>query len=217
MALIDRMLKDEWSKEGTLSYQMAYLLSRVLDTPVTIGLIALTFGSKVDGAGGWVLTLLLGNFGLPLLFLFNSYRTKRITDLDITKREERFVWFSFAGLCWLGTLVFTLNAGRVGIFIPELILMFQIWLAVFGLLNATITFLWKISGHAMVMTSLTLWLAVLWNPWFILGLITAVPVLAWARFRLQKHTPAQLAAGTLLMLIVTSTIWYLFNSSMILY
>jgi membrane-associated phospholipid phosphatase len=173
-------------------------------------LIAMTFVFKAEAEWAWIVLMGLGDFLLPIFFLLNSFRNESISDLDLTKREERLVWFSIAAGFWILTLIVILIVDPLGFKIPNIMKLFQIWLAIFGTLNAGITYVWKISGHAMAATAWSLWLAFLWNPWFALGLITLVPIVSWGRLRLNKHTPAQIVAGILLMLLVTPAVWFYF-------
>lgn len=209
--MLKKMLQEDLGKEKNFSYKTAYVLSRMFDTSVTVFLVAMIFVFKADAQSGWIILMGLGDFLLPILFLLNSFRTNSISDLDLTKREERVVWFSIAAGFWTITLLAVFVAGSLGIYVPNIMKLFQIWLAIFGTLNAIITFFWKISGHTMVATSLSLWLGFLWNPWWTLGLITLVPIISWARLRLEKHTLAQIIAGILLMLVVTPAVWFYFG------
>lgn len=204
-----RMLQTEWQKDKRFSYKLAYILSRMFDTSVTVFLVAMVFVLKAEARLPWILVMGLGDLVLPIIFLVTSFRAGRIRDLDLTHRNERVVWFTIAAAFWVLTLLVVLIFDSINA--PDIMKLFQIWLAVFGVLNAAITYAWKISGHAMVATALSLWLSFLWNPWFALLLITLLPLIAWARLRLNKHTPAQLVAGFLLMLLVTPAIWLLFG------
>lgn len=209
MGMILKMLQEEWQKEKQFSFKLAYVLSRMFDTSVTVFLVAMVFVFKAEPRLMWILVMAAGNLVLPIFFLVSSFRAGRIRDLDLTHRNERVVWFTIAAAFWVLTLLIILIFDAINA--PEIMKVFQIWLAVFGVLNAAITYVWKISGHVMVATALSLWLSFLWNPWFALLLITLVPLIAWARLRLDKHTPAQLVVGFLLMLLVTPAIWRLFG------
>lgn len=203
------MLREDWQKDTNRSYRLAYLLSRMFDTSVTNSLVAIIFLIRVQIQLSWFTVLALGNFVLPMIFLIQSFRTKRIADLDLTSREERKIWVNFLALFWGGTflivLIFDLG-------IPRDMLMFQAWLALLGIINAIVTNFWKISGHTMVATGLSLWLAFLYSEWFLLLLPTFVPLVAWARYYTKKHTIAQLVAGAVSMLIVTPLVWLLFGA-----
>lgn len=93
--------------------------------------------------------------------------------------------------------------------VPEILLM-QAWFALFGILNVSITYFWKISGHMMAATGLVMWLSLLWSPIFLLLLITFIPLVAWSRLSMRKHTLAQVMAGTCLMVMIVLAIWLLF-------
>ncbi len=197
------MVKD--SEHSGLTYKFAYLLSRLFDTPIMTFEIFLVFLFKDRVELNWLAVILLGDLILPMIYLVYSYSNKHISDLDITNRKEREVWYTVLATCWILTLV-------VGFLLrfPIHMLVFQTWLTVFGVLDTVITFFWKISGHAMLSTSLVLWLSFLWNPFYIIFLVIFVPLICWARLRTGKHTIPQLVVGTLLMLVVTPIIRFLF-------
>jgi putative transposase len=200
------MLIDDWQKEPSTSYRLAYLLSRFFDTPIMALGIFLVFVFRVQVELEWLLILVIGNLVLPVGHLAYRYYLNRISDLDITHRHERISWYTGMALFWVGTLI------TIVLFfpsIPRLIMIYQFWLAVFGVLNAFVTYYWKISAHAMLSTGLTLWLFLLWNFWFLLLLFTFVPLICWARFRTKKHTVMQLVAGVFSMLILIPLIWLL--------
>jgi membrane-associated phospholipid phosphatase len=202
------MLQEDWNKEKNLSYRLAYIMSRLFDTTTTLFATSMTFVLKAEAQVAWILTMGLGDI-LPILFLLYSFRTNRIADLDLTSRQERTIWFSVAAAFWTLTLFVVLLVDAIHV--PDIMKTFQIWLAIFGILNAGITYFWKISGHIMVATALSLWLSFLWDLRFLVLLVTFVPLLAWARLRLQKHTLSEITAAFFVMLIVTPLVWFVFG------
>lgn len=195
---------DQIEMENGRFYALAYVIARLFDPLVTNFLVSMVFLLSVDQISWrWFLVLLVGDLLLPVSFLIFSLQRGKISDFDMTKRQERMPYYTIVAVCWSGTLLVLLLMGNI----PVEILMMQTWLAVFGILNVGITKFWKISGHMMAATSLVLWLILLWSPAFLVLLFTLMPLLGWARWTMRKHTVAQLIAGVAVMLVVVPTIW----------
>ncbi len=190
-------------------YKVAYLISRIFDTPIMALEIFLIFliksfliKEKIDIL---LLTLIiLWNIIIPFFYFLYLYKKSSISDLDVSKREERVKWYFILTLFWTITLLLFFFFEK-----PRLLFAFQIWLVIFGILNAIITTFWKISGHAMLSTSLVLWLSLLVNKNFIFLFFIFIPLILWARFKSGHHSVNQLIAGVLLMLITTISVWHL--------
>jgi len=196
------------SNNNKKSYMVANAISRIFDTPVMILEIFLIFFIKtimLKGKIGFTISfvILSGNLIIPITCFLVLYKSKKISDLDISKREERVKFFFSLVLCWTITLLL-FNFLEV----PHLLYTFQVWLVIFGILNACITVFWKISGHAMLSAGLSLWLVFLVNKVFILLFFTFIPLIIWARKKTNKHSIAQLITGVILILFETSIIWY---------
>ncbi len=190
------------------SFAMANVISRIFDTPVmTLGifLIFLIKTILLKEKIGIILSsvILLWNLFIPVTYFLILYKSKKISDFDISRREERVKWFFALVLFWMTTLLL-FNFFEV----PHLIFTFQLWLVIFGITNACITVFWKISGHAMLSVSLVLWLTFLVNKIFFSLLFVFVPLIIWARIKANKHTLSQLITGSVLMFFITLFIWY---------
>lgn len=99
-------------------------------------------------------------------------------------------------------LIVTFRMGQ-----PEPLHALLVTLLILGFLVVLITIFWKISlhmlGSAMVVTAL---LAILGTGWWWISLL--IPLIAWARLKLKRHTPLQLMAGLLLGFSVTAVVLY---------
>lgn len=184
-------------------HPVAFMMSRIFDPAVTKILSGLAFLFLVKISPTWLAVLLMGNLFIPLAFFIYSLRQGSISDIDITKREERLPYYAMLAICWFVTLVVVWFMTDV----PTEIMMMQAWFVVFGVLNVSITYFWKISGHMMAGTALVLWLTLLWSPFFIVLLFTFIPLLGWSRWQMKKHTVAQVLAGICLMMVVVPIIW----------
>jgi len=82
-----------------------------------------------------------------------------------------------------------------------------ITLLVIGAVVAAITLVWKISLHMLGVGTLTAALLLVFGPsWWSVSLL--VPLVAWARLRLHRHTPYQLVGGFALGVGITSLIFW---------
>jgi len=135
-------------------------------------------------------------FLLPLGVFVFSLKTKRISDIDVTKRKERYGFNIAAVFCIAACLLVFYFLGEINLIYFYLKLMLPFFIYVI------ITFFWKISSHMLVNSIFILLLYFyLDNPVVLyLGLILLILV-GWSRIRLKKHTLSQVIAGGLLSLV----------------
>lgn len=137
--------------------------------------------------------LLVVELGLPVIFLLWSLKTKRISDWEMTRIEERRDFFLFVVLVHAVSLVLLSGLANTELFNLRLLLYI---IEVFG---TYITFFWKISAHAAVNITAVMILIHLFG-WWLWPLFVVVPVVAWSRWEQEKHTIPQLLGGTFLTL-----------------
>jgi membrane-associated phospholipid phosphatase len=140
----------------------------------------------------WLFVSAFWGAGFPMLYVFQLYWTGRISDLDMSVREERESVFSiFVISYFLGTV--TLYA----IHAPTILLATMAGYTGASFIVQSITHYWKISTHAMGITAPLVALVVLYGqqplPFTIL-----IPIVGWSRVYLKAHTVAQVLAGTFL-------------------
>jgi len=131
----------------------------------------------------------------------------RVSDLDLTRREERNQWLNWIVVSgWLGTIASFA-------FEPPQLYRSLLILSMVVLTTATlITFYKKISLHMTGATTTYLIINIIfdWRYWWLAVLL---PMIAWARWYLKKHTPVQLLLGTALpvviFLIIYIVVWKL--------
>jgi membrane-associated phospholipid phosphatase len=155
----------------------------------------------------WVL---LGNSAFftsigPMLYVFWLYATDRISDLDMSIREEReHVFVVFVIFFVLGTIDLWLIGA------PAIITASMAGFAVSSLVVQWITRYWKISTHALGITAPLIALCVIYGtrpaPFLIL-----IPIVCWARVYLRAHTTLQVIAGVALASVSTLVIFRLFH------
>ena len=155
----------------------------------------------------WVL---LGNSAFftsigPMLYVFWLYATDRISDLDMSKREEReHVFVVFVIFYVLGTIdLWLIDA-------PAIVTASMAGYAVSSLVVQWITRYWKISTHALGITAPLIALCVIYGP-RPLPFLVLIPIVCWARVYLGAHTPLQVVAGVALATVSTLVVFRLFG------
>ncbi len=132
---------------------------------------------------------------LPVIIFAVFLKKGIISDVDITRREQRPRFFSvLAALMLVGSA-----AGYV--YGNPLFFWLQLTVLATIMIMVVITLFWKISGHTMVNS-----LGIFFLNYFFAGkfwwlYFLLLPV-AWSRWHLKKHSPLQLLAGAVLGLAV---------------
>ncbi len=177
----------------TLDGRVAYVVSQVGSPPV-LTLAALAAHAALSAtARTWALAGVYALLAViaPLGHLVWLLRRGRVTDLDVQRREQRIRPMLFTLACGaLAWVVLALAAAPARL----LALTGALWLQM-GIVFV-ITFRWKISVHcasAATLAALTGFLA--GTP---LPLLIGLPLIAWSRVRLRRHTLAQAIAGACL-------------------
>ena len=181
--------KSGWSK------RLAWLISRVFDPVIEIPLliasvifIALTNGLRFR----FLIFLMFSDALLPALYMLWGLATKRISDWDMTRREERAGLYFFTIFCHLFGVVFAFLLGKV--LLAKILFIFWSLAVVFAL----ITVVWKISVHAGVNAAALAFFNHYygWQNYWWLALVLLVVL--WARVEIKKHTWTQVTAGAVL-------------------
>ncbi len=141
----------------------------------------------------------------PMLYVFWLYATDRISDLDMSVRDERETVFSTfvvfylagAGVLWLTHSPRVMIATMLGYFAATLVVGY-------------ITRYWKISTHALGIAAPLVALSLLYGreP---LPFLVLIPMVCWARVYLKAHSPLQVVAGALLGAVSTGLFFYIFH------
>jgi hypothetical protein len=159
--------------------------------------LALGYASERTRGLLWAILILLVVTGIPLVYLIIGRKRGWVSDLELSRRDERprFILVSLSsdvlalGMLWLGH----------GPHLLRLIVLTYFCLAI---VIFTISSFWKISMHMAGVGGFSTALVFAFGGtalWAFLSL----PLVAWARLRRRKHTPAQLIAGGLAGALVT--------------
>jgi membrane-associated phospholipid phosphatase len=126
---------------------------------------------------------------LPVVYVVWAIRTGRIADFHMSNRRERVAPFMVSLLCGLAAWILLIELGAPRDFVaPVLALLVQ------TLLLFLITLVWQVSVHTAVTASLVTFTCLVVGPSAVL-LIGFVPLVAWARLYLGRHTVAQTVVG----------------------
>lgn len=186
--------------------RLARGVSDVLSPPLIAVIGIFLVATLIDSPSSWwwvgyylTLTVLF-----PLAYLVWKVHRGEISDFHIRLREQRIRPLALTLACSI-TALGSLWVGHA----PRVLQIF----ASLGVLQIgfilLVTLRWKISGHAAAIGSLAIFL------WGMYGAsaapaLLAIPLVAWARVRLYRHTLAQTLAGLLVGIVFTSTMFYLF-------
>jgi membrane-associated phospholipid phosphatase len=172
-------------------------LARILSTifnPFLTALALFVILSHVEAkstADFWWLLLLSTAFTsiLPMLFIFFLYATDRISDLDMSVREERErVFGAFVIFYLTGTVALWLTHS------PRLMIATMAGYTLSTIVVQYITRYWKISTHALGITAPMFVLCILYGAQP-LPFLVLIPAVCWARVYLKAHSSAQVIAG----------------------
>lgn len=184
------------------SVRVARILSDIFSPAVSVFLICVLCGAAGSAwkLSGFLWGSVIGCFCavIPMIVVHIAVRRGRLTDRHVTRREQR--WWVL--LICVGSVICGL-ASALLFRAPDLLL----WalpsmiggLVVVGAVTLGGT---KASLHAFCFTALGLLAAILLSPWWLLVLLVLLPVVAFARLRLNHHTPFELVLGAALAVAV---------------
>ncbi len=186
-------------------YRLAVWISRLFSPPLVASValsIPLLTQLNRSNLAWYILTLTLMIL-LPAGYLAYLHHRGQITDLDVYVRQQRIRPYLFSMTCSLITFSLLKTAQA-----PSLL---QI-IAAAAIMETSGLFLvnlkWKISAHAAAtagFSSLGFWLGGV----YALPLFVFIPIVAWSRVHLKRHTLSQTIAGSLLGVISFSLAFWL--------
>jgi len=164
--------------------------------------LASWYGAPGESPLVGIITLVVTTALLPTLFVYAAYLAGLISSPDLPRRSERLQPALFTTLC--AVVAYPLLRG-VGA--PPLFLSLDAALAVQMALLALVTFWWKISYHAAGAAGLAVVALALGDLSISGPLFALAGLVGWARVRLGRHTPRQVAAGWLSALPILWYVW----------
>lgn len=138
----------------------------------------------------------------PLGFVLLGIWQGKYTDIHVAIRSQREEVFTVA-TCSVGVL--SLLYYLEGVSLP--IVALAVSLFVNGMVFWIISMRWKISVHTAALTQGAIAGALLVTPWALLWLL-AIPAVAWARLRRNRHTLIQVIAGVVAVGVLTPAVFW---------
>jgi len=192
-------------------YRLAYAISFLFHPFVVVMplflIVSLRYASNMGEAIIWWLLIVAGVSGAPFAFIRRGVVKGKLTDLDISKREQRLVPFLYT----IGCMAISL-ALLVVLSVPkELLATFTGMVCAVALALLVTHFArWKISLHLIGISGAVLTLGLLASAWYF-SLTPLIALVGWARWRVKAHTPMQAAAGAFLASAVTIAVYLLYG------
>jgi membrane-associated phospholipid phosphatase len=181
--------------DGVIAYIISQVFSPAIITSVLVFYAA--YLSPEDSALRWAIVYLVLSLLVPVIFLLNLMRIGKVSDLDVQIRRERVLPMRFTLACaLLATALLLVARAPAGIVVVGV----AMWIMM--AINYVVTLWWKISLHTAFAAAGTTSLLALTG--LALPLLLGVPIMAWSRVRLGRHTLAQTIAGGLLGILVFS-------------
>jgi hypothetical protein len=183
--------------------RLARWISVLFDSSVLSIPIFLAFGwigGGVSGMGWAALTLVIVT-GIPLAFLLIGRKRGWVGDMEMTRRSDRprFILVSLSSDVFALLVLWAVHG-------PHLLTVIVLTYFCLALAMLTISSFWKISLHMAGVGGFSTALLFVFGLPALLAFLS-LPLVAWARLRRRKHTPAQLAAGAIAGAIVTAVVF----------
>lgn len=93
---------------------------------------------------------------------------------------------------------------------PTLLVAVLVALLTTSLAVTLVNIFYRASYHLAITTILVIVVALVWGQAF-LPILALVPLVGWARYALKQHSPAQLAAGACLAVVIAGSTFYIFG------
>lgn len=167
-------------------------------------ILVLKATGNVNSAFFWTIFSLV--FMLILsAFILLGIRMHYFSDLDISKRSQRPLLFTFSIFLASSYVVFLylLNAPSI-LFIAIFALI--LGLTVFEIANRYT----KVSVHVATVSAFSASLFIVYDGIFVLSFFL-IPIVAWARIKTHNHTKKQTIIGALLGILITFAVYVIFK------
>jgi len=185
----------------------ARIVSGIL-SPLSIAIAAVAvagYAINDESALSWIALYIALSILPPTLYIMYLVRKGIVTDFHLNVRKERTKPF----------LIMTANTAVVFLVMlllgaPKLILIVIATAVLQLFFMLLITLRWKISGHCTAVAGLVVLALALFGE-NLLPSTLLIPLVAWSRIRLKRHTPAQTVAGSFMGAVIVSTLLYFTN------
>lgn len=172
--------------------------------PILLILLLLRTGLNAQQLSMLLPSLAILLLVIPFTYLHTALKMGWISKWDIPKKEERRPMIIIFIVCSMLSLFLVKQFGT------KMLLDLFIILFTTGFVASLITVFWKISIH-MVLDTIGILLTNFLLGWYLWPLFILIPIVAWARLKLKRHTLLQLIAGVFLSVIIFSAGLKFFN------
>ena len=185
----------------------ARIISTIFSPPLIAlaTLIIAAYAVEEDSVLYWTIVSIVLFVAVPSLYVYSLVRRGQVSDFHMKIREQR-TWPLLIILlisCAVFSVLYFASA-------PWLLIVVSLVAIIQLMLIVLITLRWKISGHCSAASGLAVLLVALFGQ-TLLPAILMVPVIAWSRIRLDRHTLSQSIAGVLLGVVTATSILYFAN------
>lgn len=199
------MNKESDQVKHLLAEVVSWLFFPPLVSAVFFVFLIFKYSQDLSQGLGWLVMISPFILFVPMVFFAVSYKLGWITDLDMSKRDER--------PTFLFVFIFMLLVSSVILYwikVPVSIFVYTFSGLVMTLATSIITLFWKISFHTAATTSVVTAITIL-GGWGFAYLFLLVLIIAWARVKLKKHTIWQVTGGAVVSFVTTIFVFYLFG------
>lgn len=185
----------------------ARLISNLFSPPlIALACIVVTaLATRSESSLFWILVFIALLIIPPTIFVLTLVHRGMVSDFHLNIREER-AWPLFAIFAYATTVFLVMYLAGA----PKLMLIVTAAAILQILLVLVITLRWKISGHCTSAAGLAFLTVALYGE-NVIPLTLIVPIIAWSRIRLRRHTISQTLAGSFLGAATVIIILYLAN------
>lgn len=143
----------------------------------------------------WIIVTLLFLSLLPLLYGAFVYKTKRISNADITERKERIIPFFVVTLIYGAYLLATMFFDA-----PDIFKILAVYYFTPALILSMVTVFWKVSVHTAGVTQLVALLMIIFGSQALI-LAPLIVLTGWLRIHMKSHTIWQVLGGIVVALV----------------
>lgn len=161
--------------------------------------------SKSSTDNSYILKWMIFSYTFVLavaLFVVIGVMLGVFSNLDVSKREQRPLLFSFSALiafCYLTSLL---------IFNGPKILFIAFFAVALGLIVLAIVNKWlKASIHLATAAAVVMFMGIAYGRYFFL-LLLFIPLICWARIKMKEHTLTETVIGTILGAMITLIVYF---------
>ena len=179
-------------------YAAAKLISGIFSPPLMVTASLLFLAQTIGtNAVAWALFQIGVGILIPVIFIVIQVQRGVITDFHMRVREQRIAPMIFALVC-AGVSWVVLQIGNA----PFALRVFSGIAILQSAFMLLVTLKWKISGHSMTIAGMAVFLFGVFGL-AAAPLLVSIPLVAWARVRLNRHDRWQTLAGAVAGVVFT--------------